>query len=134
MHVVTLASCKKRERAGLMSYILLEKSDIGDSLNITITWVELSIGGGQKEHSHEAQQVYVVTSGTGLMKVGPDTESVGPGSLVFIPPWQPHSLVNTGNTPLIYLSASHPAFDVTKFYDEGPLGIERAADEAAKRD
>jgi hypothetical protein len=42
------------------------------------------------------------------MIVGVERQAVGRGTLVFIPPGQPHAVRNIGDTPLVYVSATSP--------------------------
>jgi len=80
---------------------------------MAITMVHGDPGSEQPVHSHpEAEQVYVVVAGTGLMRVNDEALDVGPGTLVFIPPGAKHSILNTGSVPLVYVSATSPPFDM----------------------
>lgn len=123
MIVANISSCQTRHNPGLTSMILLQRSDVGEGLALTVTWVEVAPGGQQQEHAHEPQQVYVIVQGKGIMRVGNEEREVDTGTLIYIPSWHPHRLINVGNESLVYVSASHPSFDVTTFYDEGPLKL-----------
>ena len=122
MYVKDLSGATKREVDGLVSYILLEEGDAPGG-ELSVTWVDVEPGGEQKPHSHGPQQIYVITRGTGRMKVGDTERDVGAGHLVFIPPDTEHGIVNTGDETLTYISAATPAFPVTDLYDTGPLSL-----------
>ena len=122
MYVKDLSSATKREVDGLVSHILLEEGDAPGG-ELSITWVDVEPGSEQKPHSHGPQQVYVITHGTGRMKVGDDERDVGAGHMVFIPPNTEHGIVNTGDEVLTYVSAATPAFPVTELYDDGQLSL-----------
>ncbi len=122
MYVSDRSSAPKRELDGLSSHILLEEGDAPGG-ELSITWVDVEPGGEQKPHSHGPQQVYVITRGTGRMKVGADERDVTEGQLVFIPPETEHGIVNTGEGTLTYISAATPAFPVTDLYDAGQLSL-----------
>ncbi|HEY6771639.1 MAG TPA: cupin domain-containing protein [Solirubrobacterales bacterium] len=122
MYVTDLSDAPKREIEGLVSHILLEKGDAPGG-ELSVTWVEVAPGSEQKPHSHEPQQVYVITHGQGRMKVGEDEREVREGQMVFIPPNQEHGIVNTGEGTLTYVSAATPAFEVTDLYDAGQLSL-----------
>jgi mannose-6-phosphate isomerase-like protein (cupin superfamily) len=78
---------------------------------MAITMVECDPGSEQPMHSHpEAEQVYVVVTGHGLMRVDDEEQPVGPGSLVFIPPGAKHAIRNVGSDQLTYVSATSPPF------------------------
>jgi mannose-6-phosphate isomerase-like protein (cupin superfamily) len=122
MYVKDLSSATKREVDGLVSHILLEEGDAPGG-ELSVTWVDVEPGSEQKPHSHGPQQVYVITRGTGRMKVGNDERDVATGHMVFIPPNTEHGIVNTGDEVLTYVSAATPAFPVTDLYDAGQLSL-----------
>jgi mannose-6-phosphate isomerase-like protein (cupin superfamily) len=120
MFVQNRLAAPSRQRAGLVSRILLQKGDIQDT-GITVTWVEVAMGSQQQPHQHEPEQVYVLITGKGQMSVGNEVQEVVAGDLVYIPPHTLHSIKNTGNEILSYVSATAAAFDFKTFYDEGKL-------------
>jgi mannose-6-phosphate isomerase-like protein (cupin superfamily) len=122
MYVTDLSSAPQRELDGLVSHILLEEGDAPGG-ELSITWVDVEPGAEQKPHSHGPQQVYVITRGSGRMKVAGDERDVSAGSMVFIPPEAEHGIVNTGDETLTYVSAATPAFPVTDLYDAGQLSL-----------
>lgn len=122
MYVSDRSSAPKRELDGLVSHILLEEGDAPGG-ELSITWVDLEPGGEQQPHSHAPQQVYVITRGSGRMRVGEDERDVAEGQMVFIPPGTAHGIVNTGEGVLTYISAATPAFQVTDLYDAGQLSL-----------
>jgi len=80
---------------------------------MSVTWVEGDPDSEQEGHAHPAsQQVYVVTEGRGLMRVGDEEAAVGPGTMILIPPGSTHSIRNVGDAPLRYVSATVPPFEV----------------------
>jgi mannose-6-phosphate isomerase-like protein (cupin superfamily) len=122
MYVSDISTAPKRELDGLVSHILLEEGDAPGG-ELSITWVDVEPGGEQKPHSHGPQQVYVITRGSGRMKVGDKEREVREGQMVFIPPETEHGIVNTGEGVLTYVSAATPAFPVTDLYDAGQLSL-----------
>jgi mannose-6-phosphate isomerase-like protein (cupin superfamily) len=122
VYVTDLSSAPKREIDGLVSHILLEEGDAPGG-ELSVTWVDVEPGSEQKPHSHDPQQVYVITRGEGRMKVGDDEREVREGQMVFIPPNAEHGIVNTGEGRLTYVSAATPAFPVTDLYDAGQLSL-----------
>lgn len=110
MHLSLAAGSPRNERAGQTSYLLLAPGQFG-STRMAITLVEGEPGSEQPMHSHpEAEQVYVIVAGTGLMRVDNEEREVGPGMLVLIPPGAQHAIRNVGDTPLTYVSATSPPF------------------------
>ncbi len=61
-------------------------------------------------YNHVAEEVFLVTGGTGKVHLDTRVESVGPGSTVFIPAQEPHSIEADANTTLTFLAISAPAF------------------------
>jgi len=112
MYKQTLQESPRNQRGGQVSYLLLTKGQFGSG-NLSITWVEGVPGSEQPVHAHpENEQVYVIVRGRGVMKVGDEGQEVGPGTLVFIPPATGHAIHNTGDEPLIYVSATAPPFEL----------------------
>jgi mannose-6-phosphate isomerase-like protein (cupin superfamily) len=94
----------------------MDAGDLG-SRNLTVTWVDVPPGAEQRAHSHsEAEQVYVIVRGRGQMQVAGDTEEVGAGDLVFIPPATQHGIVNDGTETLVYVSAASPPVSMEELY------------------
>jgi mannose-6-phosphate isomerase-like protein (cupin superfamily) len=122
MYVKDLGSAPTRELQGLVSHILLEEGDAPGG-EMSITWVDVEPGSEQPAHSHAPQQVYVITRGSGRMKVGEDERDVALGSMIFIPSNTEHGIVNTGTETLTYISAATPAFPVTEMYDAGQISL-----------
>ncbi|MDY6780780.1 MAG: cupin domain-containing protein [Halobacteria archaeon] len=106
---------------GLVSHLLHTASDDVPDTQLTVTWVEVEPGASQMEHSHEPEQVYVIVSGEGIMRVGEDERRVESGDLARIPSNTEHGIENTGDTTLEYVSAATPSFpieEVEEFYGE----------------
>lgn len=110
MKVMVAGESPCNERGGQVSYLLLSAGQFG-STRMAITLVEGDPGSEQPVHSHpEAEQVYVIVAGSGLMRVDDEEQEVGPGTLVFIPPGANHAIRNVGSEPLTYVSATSPPF------------------------
>ena len=110
----------RRERDGLVSRILLHDGDLAET-RLTVTWVDVAPGSGQRPHGHAPEQVYVVLRGRGRMRVGDEELVVGEGDLIHIPPETLHGIENLADEVLTYVSAATPTIDWAAFYDEGPL-------------
>jgi mannose-6-phosphate isomerase-like protein (cupin superfamily) len=62
-------------------------------------------------HRHkQSEEIYHITSGNGLMRLGDDEFAVTPGDTICIPPGTPHALVNRGNQELRLLCCSSPPY------------------------
>lgn len=105
---------------GVVSHLLHSAGDAPDT-ELTVTWVEVEPGSEQVVHSHEPEQVYVVVSGEGRMRVDDAVRDVSAGDSVHIPPNAEHGIRNTGETTLEYVSAATPSFpreQIEEFYDD----------------
>lgn len=69
-------------------------------------------GGGETlMHRHaEAEEIYHITEGEGMVFLGKETFRILPGHTVCIPPGTPHKIRNSGRAPLIFLCCSSPAY------------------------
>jgi mannose-6-phosphate isomerase-like protein (cupin superfamily) len=116
----------------LRSHVLMDAGELG-SRNLSVTWLEIPIGTEQALRSHEeGEQVYVVVRGAGTMSVAGDTQPVGEGDLILVPPATDHSIANDGQGELACVSVQSPPVSVAELYggqmaevsgyedDEGP--------------
>jgi mannose-6-phosphate isomerase-like protein (cupin superfamily) len=111
MHIQRLDTAPVNERGGQRSHLLLRGGQFG-AQNLAITWVEGESGSMQAVHGHpDNEQVYVIVRGRGVMQVADEMEEVGEGTLVLIPPGSAHAIKNTGDEPLVFVSATSPPFD-----------------------
>lgn len=110
MHVVKKATAPRYQRPeGITSYLLASPRTTS-AVHLTTTLAVIEPGGEQRIHSHSPEQVYFILEGSGLMSVAGETQRVGPGDCIFIPPGQPHGLKNDGDVTLRYFSAAAPAY------------------------
>ena len=85
MLVRRLAEAPVEEWHKLRTNILMDAGELG-SRNMSVTWIEVPAGVDQELHSHEeAEQVYVITRGSGSMTVAGDTQEITAGDLVMVP-------------------------------------------------
>lgn len=71
----------------------------------------LAPGTGTQLHLHRVtEEIYHVTAGQGLMRLGAITFEVRRGDTVVIPPSTAHNIRNTGRRPLRILCACSPAY------------------------
>jgi len=63
-------------------------------------------------HRHQVtEELYHITAGEGLMKLGERRYEVARGDTVCIPPGTPHCIENTGDLPLVLLCMCTPPYD-----------------------
>ena len=101
---------------GLRPHILMDAGELG-SRNVSVNWLEVPPGVSEELRSHEeAEQVYVVVSGSGTMSATSDTHRLEVGDLVMIPPATDHAVANDGSAPLALVSVQSPAVTADELY------------------
>jgi mannose-6-phosphate isomerase-like protein (cupin superfamily) len=102
----------------LRAHVLMDAGELG-SRNLSVTWVTVPAGAKQTLHSSgEAEQVYVVVRGRGTMSVAGDTQEVGEGDLILVPPATEHSLGNEGEEELACVSIQSPPVAAAELYSD----------------
>jgi mannose-6-phosphate isomerase-like protein (cupin superfamily) len=111
-----LADAATKEVHGLRPHILMDAGELG-SRNVSVNWLEVPAGVSEELRSHEeAEQVYVVVTGTGTMSATGDTQRLEVGDLVLIPPATDHAVANDGDQPLALVSVQSPAVSADELY------------------
>jgi uncharacterized protein len=88
-----------------------EKSPLAPTPRLSVAQFTLEPGRSSgTSFNHHSQEVFVVLSGSGQVKLQDDATEVSPGSTVFIPAMQPHSIEAGPNDTLVFLAISAPAF------------------------
>ena len=118
MLVRRLGEAPVEEWHRLRSHVLMDAGELG-SRNLSVTWLEIPTGTEQALRSHEeGEQVYVVVRGAGTMSVAGDTQPVGEGDLILVPPATDHSIANDGDGELAFVSVQSPPVSVAELYGE----------------
>jgi mannose-6-phosphate isomerase-like protein (cupin superfamily) len=98
--------------------VLMDAGEMG-ARNMSVTWLEIPGGAEQTLRSdEEAEQVYVVVRGAGTMSVAGDTQAVGDGDLILVPPATDHSIANQDDQPLVCVSAQSPPVASSDLYSD----------------
>ena len=96
----------------------MDAGELG-SRNLSVTWLTLPAGASQTLRSQEeAEQAYVVVRGAGSMSVAGDTQEVGEGDLILVPPATEHSLANVGDGELACVSIQSPPVAASELYSD----------------
>jgi mannose-6-phosphate isomerase-like protein (cupin superfamily) len=102
----------------LRTHVLMDAGELG-SRNLSVTWLTLPVGAEQTLRSHEeSEQAYVVVRGAGSMSVAGDTQRVGEGDLIMVPPATDHSISNDGEAELSCLSIQSPPVAAAELYSD----------------
>ncbi len=116
MLVRRLSDAATTEVHGLRARILMDAGELG-SRNLSVHWLEVPAGVSEELRSHEdAEQVYVVVSGSGTMSATGDTQRLEVGDLVLIPPATDHAVANDGEAALALVSVHSPAVSADELY------------------
>ena len=116
MLVRRLSDAAVTEVHGLRPHILMDAGELG-SRHLSVNWLEVPPGVKEELRSHEeSEQVYVVVSGTGTMSATGDTQTLGAGDLVLIPPATDHSVANAGEESLALVSVQSPGVSAEELY------------------
>jgi mannose-6-phosphate isomerase-like protein (cupin superfamily) len=103
VRVVTLDACSP-ERTGDREFRVL----LSEGMAFT-QFAGLIPPGRAPEHHHTYDEVVHVLAGRGVVHLGDRTAEIGPGTSIYLPPYQPHCLENTGEDLLAVLGVFHPA-------------------------
>ena len=102
----------------LRTHVLMDAGELG-SRNLSVTWLTLPAGSKQTLRSDErSEQAYVVVRGAGTMSVAGDTQQVGEGDLILVPPATEHSLANDGDADLSCVSIQSPPVAAAELYSD----------------
>ena len=103
LHAVRLEDCAV-ERTGDREFRVL----LSAGLSIT-QFAGVIPPGRAPEHHHTYDEVVHVLAGQGVVHLDGAQTGIGPGTSVYLPPYQPHCLENTGAEPLRVLGVFYPA-------------------------
>jgi mannose-6-phosphate isomerase-like protein (cupin superfamily) len=103
LHVTTL-DASPVERTGDREFRVL----LSAGLSIT-QFAGLIPPGRAPEHHHTYDEVVHVLAGQGVVHLDGQQTEIGPGTSIYLPPYQPHCLENTGAEPLQVLGVFYPA-------------------------
>ena len=102
----------------LRAHVLMDAGELG-SRNLSVTWLVVPAGAEQTLRSHEeAEQAYIVVRGSGTMSVAGDTQRVGEGDLILVPPATEHAVANDGDAELALVSVQSPPVAAAELYSD----------------
>lgn len=81
----------------------------GSSTDMALGFSAIPPGASTEEHSHRAQEVALILTGTGRIFIDDQPNEVGPGTLVLTPSWSRHRTIVTGDEPMLSLWVYAPA-------------------------
>ena len=85
--------------------------DIHGNQNQSLAEATLPVGGATLLHRHvQSEEIYHITAGIGLMRLGDATFEVRAGDCITIAPGTLHNIQNTGQQPLTILCSCAPPY------------------------
>jgi mannose-6-phosphate isomerase-like protein (cupin superfamily) len=118
MLVRRLAEAPVEEWHRLSAHLLMDAGELG-ARHLSVSWLTLPSGAEQTLHSDEqSEQAYVVVRGRGSMSVAGDTQEVGEGDLILVPPATEHSISNAGEDELACISIQSPPVAASELYSD----------------
>jgi mannose-6-phosphate isomerase-like protein (cupin superfamily) len=80
--------------------------------NQSLAEARLPPGKATIPHHHKVtEEIYYILSGTAAMTLGRETQPVGPGDAIAIPPGLRHTIENTGPEELVFLCTCAPGYE-----------------------
>ena len=81
------------------------------AVNQSLAEASLPPGGATTEHFHrQSEELYLVTAGSGRLRIGGEERDIAVGDCAVIPPGARHKLWNTGDDVLRVVCACSPAY------------------------
>lgn len=78
------------------------------SEHVRLTLVRFAPGARTVMHSHEFEQVLLITEGRGILATEHEEHIVEPGMIVVVPPGEPHRHGGTDTTSMAHISITTP--------------------------
>ena len=80
--------------------------------NQSLAEARLPVGGKTIPHYHiQAEEIYMITHGSGIMTIQGESTSIKVGDAIAIPPGKIHQIENTGEEILRLLCCCSPAYE-----------------------
>lgn len=105
-------------RSELLPYVTRDGSEIREWVapgtpgrRQSLAEATVPAGGSTLAHFHrESEEVYLVTSGSGRLRLGSDVRAIAPGDCVVIPPGTVHQLHADSGAPLVVVCSCVPPY------------------------
>ncbi|MEL6353369.1 MAG: cupin domain-containing protein [Cyanobacteria bacterium J06627_28] len=98
------------DRTQLRELLHPDKQSI--SLRYSLAHATLAVGEISDPHALKTSEVYYILAGEGDMHIDNETQRVGPGDAVYIPPNARQYIHSCGSEPLVFLAIVDPAWKV----------------------
>lgn len=82
------------------------------NLRYSLAHATLPVGATSDPHALTTSEVYYILAGSGEMHIDDESQLVGPGDAVYIPPNARQYIYSCGEEPLVFLAIVDPAWRV----------------------
>ncbi len=87
--------------------------------NLSLAEATVAPGESTAPHHHKlSEEIYLVTAGRGVLRIGEEERQVGPDDCAVIPPGTVHGLRNSGTEDLVVVCACSPPYSHDDTYLE----------------
>lgn len=123
MKVINITQVEKEQVVGSLSSLFTKpvtmQSIIGPQMskNFVITQVNFGRGIRNKFHTHDNEQILIVTEGKGIVATDEEEIVVGPGDVIYIPAGEKHWHGATKDTTFSHLYVWTPETKTTQLED-----------------
>jgi mannose-6-phosphate isomerase-like protein (cupin superfamily) len=83
--------------------------DVQDTAQNIAAVYDTTLAPGEEIQSHyhtDFEEIYYVLSGYGIMTIGEEKQEISRGDVVYIPANAPHTLLNTAEVPLRFITVT----------------------------
>ena len=85
-----------------------DKADL--AIRYSLAHAKVAPGQITKPHRLKTAEVYYILAGSGRMTIGDESQTVGPGDCIYIPPEAVQFIENTGADELVFICIVDPAW------------------------
>lgn len=111
MHIRLLSDCEEFVAGdGSLLRELLHPGKADIEIRYSLAHAKVTPGAATKPHRLATTEVYYIIEGSGRMTIDDDSQPVGPGAAVYIPPGAVQSIENTAGDDLVFLCIVDPAW------------------------
>jgi methionyl-tRNA synthetase len=103
MHIQRLDPAKLFEAYGIQVQMLYPWEGVVEP-PFGAAWAVVPPGGSTKHHAHQEGETFIFAKGRGVMRIGDESTEVQAGDVVFQRPFQQHTLENTSDEDLLFLT------------------------------
>ncbi len=90
--------------------VLLRPDKESPDIRYSLAHAAVKPGKTTLKHILTTSEVYYILYGKGIMHINEESEPVGPGQAIYIPPFAKQCITNSGDTDLMFICIVDPAW------------------------